>query len=211
MKKRLQSKKGWIAAAAVLAGLIILFFYFSTQSAEKRAAAVRAEQVLARTSSSAPQIKKPSSPAVKASGVVVDVKGAVNRPGVYHLSAGSRVGDAIEQAGGVAGGGDTRQVNFAQKLSDEMMVYVPHAGETQPAAAASSVGETDSSSSAKVNVNTAGEQQLQNLPGIGPAKAKAILQYRQTHGSFRTLDDLGNVSGIGEKILERIKPAATVE
>lgn len=151
--------------------------------------------------------------------MVVDIKGAVQKPGIYRMSSSDRISDAVSRAGGLTGKADQDKINLARKLSDEMVVYVPEKGEKgipdvagqsggALSAAAVSVGGTGQGN--KVNINTADEQGMQDLPGIGPAKAKAIVTYRNGHGPFKTVDELTNVSGIGEKSLEKIKPSATV-
>ena len=140
--------------------------------------------------------------------ILVDVKGAVKHPGLYSMQEGDRLLDAVEKAGGYTGTADTRLLNHAQKLVDESVVYVPVAGEEPPVyeqpanAAASPEGGTAS----KVNINTATESDFQALPGIGPAKAVAIVQYREEHGAFAQLDGLKNVSGIGDKTFEKLEP-----
>lgn len=152
--------------------------------------------------------------------IMVDVKGAVKRPGVYEMKSGDRVIDVLEKAGGLTDKADNKNVNFAKKLTDEMVVYIPAKGEKpveSAAAGALSTGGTDEGAAAaggeaeKININTASEEELQKLPGIGPAKAASIVAYRQKHGPFRSVDELDKVSGIGEKSLERIKPLAVAQ
>lgn len=139
--------------------------------------------------------------------IVVDVKGAVQSPGVYYVEQGSRVVDVIEMAGGVLENADVKQINFAEILKDEMVIYVPAIGEEamSPFSAAASGGEKE-----KVRINYATSEELQKLPGIGPAKAEAIIRYREEHGPFQTEEDLLNVSGIGAKSFEKIKEEITV-
>ncbi|MCL1630437.1 helix-hairpin-helix domain-containing protein [Sporolactobacillus sp. CPB3-1] len=141
--------------------------------------------------------------------IVIDIKGAVQKPGIYHVQDTDRVIDAIEQAGGFTEHADRDKINLAQKLTDELVIYVPKKGEKESSAfltSASSEIADQQTGNDKINVNTADEQTLQNLPGIGPAKAKAIIQYREEHGPFKNADELTNVTGIGDKSLERMKP-----
>ena len=140
--------------------------------------------------------------------VLVDVKGAVKYPGVYELTDEDRVVDAITLAGGYADGANPSLINHAQKLQDEMVVYIPLQGEETEIAIQSFAGSGDGGSGsegAKVNINTADEAQLTTLPGIGPAKAKAILAYREEQGKFQTIEGLKEVSGIGDKTFEQLK------
>ncbi|MED5078103.1 helix-hairpin-helix domain-containing protein [Geobacillus stearothermophilus] len=139
--------------------------------------------------------------------VVVDVKGAVANPGVYEVAADARVRDVIALAGGLADEADETKVNLAAKVHDEMMIYVPKKGEDAPASNAVSKSPSDGDRNGmQVAINTATEEELMQLPGIGPAKANAIIAYREEHGPFRRVEDLLNVTGIGEKTLEKLKP-----
>ena len=140
--------------------------------------------------------------------VLVDVKGAVKYPGVYELTDEDRVVDAVTLAGGYADRANPSLINHAQKLQDEMVIYIPMHGEETEIAIQSFAGSGDSNSgsdSAKVNINTADEAQLTTLPGIGPAKAKAILSHREEQGKFQTIEGLKEVSGIGDKTFEQLK------
>lgn len=130
--------------------------------------------------------------------ILVDIKGAVLAPGVYQLEMNSRVQDAIEKAGGFTEVADQTVINLAQKVFDEMVLMVPEKGETVQ----NSAGDAQH---AKVRINYATEEEIQQLTGIGPAKAKAIIEHRETYGTFSKLEDLLEISGIGEKTLEIIQ------
>ena len=149
----------------------------------------------------------------KGEDVVVDVKGAVDRPGVYQLPPGSRVQDAVAKAGGAGKKADLDRVNLAQPLADGMVVYIPRRGEKMPASfetGAEGSGQVGNGQG-KININTASAAELENLDGIGPSKAEAILRYREEHGPFTDVRDLLNVPGIGEKTLEKFADQVTVE
>lgn len=133
--------------------------------------------------------------------VYIDVKGAVNRPNVYKMEEGSRVIDVIERAGGFAQGADQNQVNLAELLYDEQVVYVPKKGEISSISVFSNENTLDT----KININTASVKELEQLPGIGPSKASSIVEYREQFGKFKTLEDLLKVSGIGPSSLEKMK------
>lgn len=142
--------------------------------------------------------------------VVVHVTGAVNAPGVYTLPADARVDDAVRAAGATAEA-DLSQLNLAQKLTDGQKITVPAVGasaDTSSEAAAATSG--GSGSSALININTATLEELETLPSIGEVRAQAIITYRETNGGFRTIDDIKEVSGIGEKIFADIAPYITV-
>ncbi len=146
--------------------------------------------------------------------VVVDVAGKVRRPGIATLPVGSRVVDAIESAGGVRRGVDLTTLNLARLLVDGEQIVVgvpPPGGVAPPAASAPTPGGAGASTSgALVNINTAGQSELEELPGVGPVTASAILQWRTDHGPFTSVDELMEVSGIGEKTLAEIAPHVTL-
>lgn len=134
--------------------------------------------------------------------IVVHVAGAVLQPGVYELPDGARVHEALAAAGGAVPGADTDQLNLAAVLADGQKVYVPREGEH--------VGSADGTDAASppvaVSINRASARELEALPGIGPVLASRIVAYRNAHGPFRSVDDLINVSGIGPKLLEQLRP-----
>ena len=140
--------------------------------------------------------------------VVVHVAGAVSSPGVYTLPADSRVDDAVRAAGATADA-DLSQLNLAQKLADGQKITVPVAGAT-PADGSSAATNADSDNSGLININTATQEELESLPSIGEVRAQAIITYREEHGGFRTIDELKEVSGIGDKIFADISPHVTV-
>src|SRR5207253_10548174 len=145
------------------------------------------------------------------------VVGAVRRSGVVRLVAGARVIDAIEAAGGSTPEADLTRLNLAAALTDGSRVAVPRVGapapEVDPAAVSGApTPGSDSATSAgtPVNLNTANAQQLDVLPGIGPATAATIIKDREVHGPFRSVDDLGRVRGIGDSKLEQLRGLVTV-
>ncbi|MEK5039028.1 helix-hairpin-helix domain-containing protein [Sporosarcina sp. FSL K6-3457] len=144
--------------------------------------------------------------------IVVDVKGAILHPGVYSMQPEDRLIDAIHAAGGYLPTADSRMLNHAMKLVDEMVIYVPVEGE-QPVELASlpMIGTTVQQDDGKININTADEQQLMTIPGIGPSKAAAIIQYREEHGLFKMPESLMEVSGIGQKTFDKLVLQITVD
>lgn len=148
--------------------------------------------------------------------IMVDVKGAVKYPGVYTLSEEQRVVDAVEAAGGYTDDANPVLINHAQRLQDEMVIYIPKTGEepsevmeqlqTSPAN-----GSGSGSANGKININKAMEAELTQLPGIGPSKAGAIIQHRSEHGNFQVIDDLKKVTGIGDKTFEQLKDLIDVK
>lgn len=152
--------------------------------------------------------------------VIVDIKGAVKYPGVYELTTEHRIIDAIKQAGGYTKEADSTVINHAQKLQDEMVIYIPKKGEDVSDQIASIQSQTTTTSNSTtssfsnnglVNINTANETELTTLSGIGPSKAQAIISYREENGPFKSIDEIKNVSGIGEKTYEKLKDSITVK
>ena len=140
---------------------------------------------------------------------VVDIKGQVISPGVYEVDAGMRINDVIQLAGGIKQEADTSQLNFAQALEDQMMIYVPEKGELNESIP---IVQSPQKSEAEhlINLNTADLTKLQELNGIGEKKAQAIIQYRTDNGSFQSIESLMEVSGIGQKTFDAIKDTITV-
>ncbi|CAN5747878.1 hypothetical protein BH24ACT6_BH24ACT6_16230 [soil metagenome] len=150
--------------------------------------------------------------------VTIHVAGSVERPGVYSLPAGSRIQAAVAAAGGPTRRADLDAINMAAPAVDGAQIYVPARGEAVPPVAdtASSGGAPVVGSpsvpdaSAPVDVNMAGLDELDTLPGVGPATATAIIQYRDENGPFASVDDLESVQGIGPVTLEAIRELVTV-
>jgi competence protein ComEA len=142
--------------------------------------------------------------------VFVHVAGAVRRPGVYTLRAGARVADAVERAGGARPAADLSAVNLAAKLEDGRQVLVPRRGPAVGTSAGASTAAAPGAPTAPVNLNTATLEQLDTLDGVGPATAQKILAYRQEHGGFSSVEELGQVSGIGEKRMAALRDHVTV-
>lgn len=139
--------------------------------------------------------------------VVVDIVGQVRHPGVYTLSAGERVGDAVRAAGGVVTPSDVSVVNLARVLVDGEQIRVPKPGE---AVTAAPLAGGPAASGGVVNLNTADTGTLDGLPGVGPVLAQRIVDWRAAHGRFSSVDELGEVSGIGEKLLGQLRSKVAV-
>jgi competence protein ComEA len=149
--------------------------------------------------------------------IKVDVKGAVKSPGIFTAQAGDRVIDLISAAGSFTEKADTDKVNFAQIIEDQMVIYVPEIGEEDKGnleniqVGTSGDAVTKGTSGGLVNLNTATQEDLQTLTGIGPSKANAILEYRETAGKFKEVDELKQVTGIGDKTFERLRDSISVK
>ncbi|HEX5586688.1 MAG TPA: helix-hairpin-helix domain-containing protein, partial [Acidimicrobiia bacterium] len=155
--------------------------------------------------------------------VVVHVAGAVVRAGVVELPGNARVIDAVEAVGGATLDGDLDRLNLAARVEDGSRVYVPKRGEADPGVLAGAPGPASGGSSstgasstgapsptAKVNLNTATQEQLEALPGIGPTYAQSIIAARTSRGGFTSVNELREVRGIGDKRFAELAPLVTV-
>lgn len=213
MVEWLKERKLFVIVGAVL----VLFFSYAYFSNSMTNEDVYEENWLAEDSPPTPNsaesvsVEEPEIPSI----LMADIKGAVKMPGVYEVNNGERVIDLIEKAGGLLEDADSTSVNFAVKVSDEMVVYIPKIGEEileseggMGLGGQQALSEADSG---KVNLNLASASELETLPGIGPAKSSAILEFRETNGGFKTIEDLKSISGIGDKTFEKLKELITVK
>ncbi len=163
-----------------------------------------------------PGTASPGTGAAPPPDLIVHVAGAVTRPGIVHLAAGARVVDAIDAAGGVADDADLDQLNLAAPLGDGVQVRVPHQGETVPSPVSPApIGPGGGGAGAPpaptvVDLNRATAAELEQLPGIGPSLAAAIVTWRTDHGPFKRIDDLLDVPGIGPAKLGSLADRVTI-
>ena len=209
MKNKKLLKVLFIALALVTAGVIFTFVKGSdntageiTQSSEEDASDAVSQETETCEAEEA-QTEEET--------VCVHVCGAVNDPGVYYLEAGSRVHEAVEMAGGLSSDAAEEYVNLAQVITDGEQIYIPTLEEAQEQGLEiGSSSSSDEDESGLININTATSEELQSLSGIGQAKAEAIIAYREDNGDFTSIEDITNVSGIGESTYEKIKDQITV-
>jgi competence protein ComEA len=156
--------------------------------------------------------------------LMVHVVGQVRRPGVARLPPGARVLDAVQAAGGATSSADLNHLNLARPVADGEQIVVPKPGESVPVggapgagaavpragAGSTGQGSTSAGSGGLVDLNTADGSALDSLPGVGPVLAQRILDWRTQHGRFSSVDELGEVSGIGDKLLAQIRPKVRV-
>ncbi len=212
-----------IHTAAVIIVIIAAVFIFGPF--EKSSTITVADKPSAASSESSSA--ESSQPSDEASGsLYVDVGGEVKDPGVYELPAGARVFDGIEKAGGLTGKADTSLINQAERVKDGQKIFVPRKGKAGQSGSGASSAQTSissgtssgagsSASSAgsaggKININTADSAALQQISGVGPVTAQKIIEYREQNGGFQKIEDLMNVSGIGEKTFAKLKSSITI-
>lgn len=155
------------------------------------------------------EVTAPATTATTVGPVVVHVAGAVAAPGVHELPAGSRVIDAVQASGGLTPDADAGAVNLAAPLADGSQVYVPRVGEVPPPAALGT-GDGAAEAPGPVDLNTADAALLETLPGVGPATAAAIVDHRERHGPFASVEGLLEVRGIGEAKLAALRDLVRV-
>ncbi|MEY2430861.1 MAG: competence protein ComEA [Acidimicrobiaceae bacterium] len=193
-----------VLAAAVTAGVIAVAAVLLLPSTADPAP----EESLPRADASAAPAS--AAPAATTPLVVVQAAGAVVHPGLYRLAPGARVDDLVHAAGGLAPDADPDRVNLAAPLVDGEKIYIPRVGEPTPSDATSGGAASGPTRSQPIDLNTASIGQLDALPGIGPATAQAIVDYRAQHGRYRSVDDLLNVRGIGPAKLDQIRSLVRV-
>lgn len=185
-----------VAAAAIV--VVVAFLFFILKGGESEVAEIRDSS----NESTAITEERVDTK------LIIDIGGEVNEPKVIELPEGSRVGDAIEAAGGITDEADMTDINQAAFVSDGEKIFIPSKldeGENDPGGEASYGSQNSGYADGKININTADSQQLQQLNGVGPATAEKIISYREENGRFRSIEDIKNVSGIGDKTYEKLK------
>lgn len=156
----------------------------------------------------------------KQNNILIHITGAVKQEGVVNLKEGARIIDAIEEAGGLLEDANLNNVNLAYPLSDGQKIYIPNTSDDETERAQNVLsesvndvleGEKNGLNEIKININTATQIELEELPGIGTSTAYRIIQYRQENGKFSSIEDIKNVSGIGEAKFNQIKDLICVK
>jgi competence protein ComEA len=202
------------AALAVIVVAIGVRYLVATQAGAQPPGVSLAALPSSAPAAAASPAASPST-TVAAAVVVAYVCGAVRRPGVYTFAPGARITDLIEKAGGATGAAELQTVNLAALLTDGQQVVVPERGAPGVGVAASDPAATSAGSGvvaagAPVNLNTATMAELDTLPGVGPSTAQKILDYRTAQGGFKSVEDLNNVSGIGDVTFAELKDLVTI-
>ena len=206
LKEFIENKKDKIkiVAVPVLVIAAVLFFWLNSGSDEIKidegnSSAIEEDGV------SQQEVNPPQSH------LYVDIGGEVMKPGVYEVSEGTRLFEVIDKAGGLTEDADIDGINRAETVQDGQKIMIGRQGENpnenREDYSANTVTDTGEG---KVNINTADAAALQTIPGIGPSKADRIIEYRESEGKFNEIDDIKNISGIGNKTFESIKEYITV-
>ncbi|NKC69103.1 helix-hairpin-helix domain-containing protein [Vagococcus fluvialis] len=203
IRKHVTKEKIIITVVILVISIIALKLFLS-----KNAAKVDQfeEVVLTDTTDLIAETEKENNDLVK---MYVDIKGAVKLPGMYEVTSDMRVLNVIDMAGGLKETADDSKVNFSQRIEDQMVIYIPVEGEelseTVIAGTNSNTANISKDEEGKVNLNQATKEELMTLSGVGDKKAEKIIEYREENGSFKTIEDLKNVNGFGEKSFESLE------
>ncbi len=203
-------KKNYKTIGTILIGIIIFLFFIISYftGGKSKLNKNNNESIFVEENESMEVISKKEEK--ESTKIVVDIKGEVKKPDIYWLEEDSIIEDLINIAGGVTEEGDLSKINRAEKLNNHEVVVIPNINDEE------NEGETIISSTInnnkdnKININTANSAELDSLSGIGPSKAEAIIKYREENGNFKTIEEIKNVTGIGEGLFEKFKENITI-
>ena len=228
--KKLNLKQKKIIAIILIILVIIAYYYLYLKNSTEEISNQDLEVNNTQESNQTNETEKETEETI-----VVHISGAVNIEGIVELEAGSRIANAIEKAGGVKENADMTDINLAYPLEDGMKIHIPIKEETEAnknnenmideryiissSGGVSSKEDTNSiqgsskstTSNAKVNINTATQEELDTLPGIGPSIASKIIDYREQNGKFNSIEEIKEVSGIGDAKYQKIKDSITIK
>ena len=139
----------------------------------------------------------------------VEIKGEVEKPDVYKVEEGSIVKDLIDKAGGLTEKANIENINRAKKISDNELIIIPNDSNVDEVSGSNFTNTTEEENG-KININTADLSKLKEIPGVGDVKAKSIIDYREKNGGFKSIEDMKNIDGIGDKTFEKIKDSITI-
>ena len=209
---QLRDHKNLMQFAAVIALVIIALVLFGVNGQSQTITVD--ESSASELAAEAPE--HPEEEAALPDSVFVDVGGEVSDPGVYEVKGDARIFEVIEKAGGLTKDADTTMINQAETVSDGMKITIPSKQQAVSAVAPEQGGTGDATvtqtetEGGKININTADSTALQEIPGVGPATAEKIISYRNEQGAFQSIEDLKNVSGIGDKTFMKMKDRITI-
>lgn len=185
----------------IIMAITLIYYIYSTKENEKIESFEQTNEII-QNDTEMEEIKEK---------IKIHIAGAVNKEGLYELEEEQRIADAIEIAGGLKNDADLSDINLASKLEDGMKIYIPTINEnTNENTNTQSMKSTENPNTQgrttdKININTASQSELDTLPGIGPSTALKIIKYREENGKFKSIEDIKEVSGIGESKYEQIK------
>ncbi len=193
-----------IVAVPALVIVAILFFWISSHNEE-----IQIEEG-GEVSSQGDVLTENTAGETVSAKIYVDIGGEVEMPGVYEVKEGTRLFEVIERAGGLTENADIDGINRAEAVIDGQKIMINAKGEEASIESSDTQTKSQNAAEGKVNINTATSAELQTIPGIGPSKAERIIEYRDTNGRFKSIDEIQNISGIGSKTFESIKEYISV-
>lgn len=211
LKKYMKQEK-LVVLLGVLATVLLvmgIFLFLRLDDSQSDKVPGYSEEVNSITSESSSEIKSDSK-------MYVDIKGAVVKPGMYEVTPEMRILNVIELSGGLLKEADDKQINFSQRIEDQMVIYIPKEGEeiAELQNIVAVTGTNDKSvkgeNEGKINLNQASKEELMTLNGIGEKKAEKIIEHREEKGSFESIEDLKKVNGFGEKTFESLRESITI-
>lgn len=201
VKERL--KKFLPLILATLVTVFVLVIYFSQSNNEQADAWEENESAFQQATEDSEKTTEETGK------IIVDIKGEINKPGVYELEGDARVKEVILEAGGLTKQAEEKQLNLAEKLQDQQMIYIPNKEEAEEMAIDGDK-ETGDNNEDMIDINAADINELQKISGVGPAKAQAIVDYREENGAFESVDELNEISGFGEKTVEKLRDSIKI-
>ena len=191
----------------IIMAITLIYYIYSTKENEKIESFEQTNEII-QNDTEMEEIKEK---------IKIHIAGAVNKEGLYELEEEQRIADAIEIAGGLKNDADLSDINLASKLEDGMKIYIPTINEnTNENTNTQNINSTKNPNTQgrttdKININTASQSELDTLPGIGPSTALKIIKYREENGKFKSIEDIKEVSGIGESKYEQIKDLIKIQ
>lgn len=201
IKERL--KKFLPLILATLATVFVLAIYFSQSNNEQADAWEENESAFQQATEDSEKTTEETGK------IIVDIKGEINKPGVYELEGDARVKEVILEAGGLTKQAEEKQLNLAEKLQDQQMIYIPNKEEAEEMEIDGDK-EAEDNNEDMIDINAADINELQKISGVGPAKAQAIVDYREENGAFESVDELNEISGFGEKTVEKLRDSIKI-
>jgi len=201
IKERL--KKFLPLILATLITVIVLVIYFSQSNNEQAEAWEENESAFQQATEASEKTTEETGK------IIVDIKGEINKPGVYELEGDARVKEVILEAGGLTKQAEEKQLNLAEKLQDQQMIYIPNKEEAEEMEEQGDK-QAENNNEDTIDINTAEINELQEISGVGPAKAQAIVDYREENGAFESIDELNEISGFGEKTVEKLRDSIKI-
>jgi competence protein ComEA len=211
MSQILRYKKSIIVGSILFAIISFYYYFIRDSSSSELISTKKEEESFTMVDTEVPITVTAVEEKEVPSTLVIDIKGAIVKPGVYEMQSGARVHQLIKEAGGLKNDADELAINLAAPLEDGMVVYIPTKGEVSENPLTATTPNEQEGNQEKVNINLATSEELQTLTGIGPSKADAIITYREENGDFKSPEGLMEVSGIGEKSFEKIKGEITIK